>query len=547
MRGTSATRRSPLLSKWTIRNKLLVVMTLMFVVVFGLAWSAIHGLYAYRCMVRSLYKRVPELTLANDFGRVAGELRVLWYARRVRAIDADPLSDAWMSDGKQAGALLDDLRIKLAEARKVFERYEERLSDTAGYDYGLPISDSRQEQETTLAIVATMAEIERLAEARRWHVSRDQADRLTNEFNRLQTLASRLPTFLHQNIEEAMEEARGQYRTLIFVGWITSATTIAGIAGLLALFYRWVFRPLNKLIKGSRRMAAGDFTYQIRLKTDDEMSELADNMNSMTCAFREINNELDKEVAERTQQVIRGEQLASVGFLAAGVAHEINNPLASIAVCAESLQDRVRPLLSADDPQHQVIGTYLGMIEKEAFRCKEITEKLLDFSRTGDGQRSTTDLRELAQDVVDIVRHVDKYHGKKLEIAPGSPIYAICNGREIKQVVLNLITNALDSLEDGGRVGIEFASRPGNAEVIVSDNGCGMTDEVRTHLFEPFFTRRRGGQGTGLGLSISYRIVADHQGMLSAHSEGPGKGSQFRLRLPVSAAKKETSHQSQAA
>ncbi|MGC3966298.1 MAG: HAMP domain-containing sensor histidine kinase [Pirellulales bacterium] len=270
-------------------------------------------------------------------------------------------------------------------------------------------------------------------------------------------------------------------------------------------------------------------------------------MNSMTTAFREINTELDKQVAERTQQVVRGEQLASVGFLAAGVAHEINNPLASIAVCAESLQGRVQPLLNSEDPDHQVIATYLGMIEKEAFRCKEITEKLLDFSRTGDSQRSTTDVRGLVQDVVDMVRHVGKYQGKNLEIVQGNPIYAVCNGREIKQVVLNLVTNALDSLDDGGRVKIEFATRPGETEVIVSDDGCGMSHEVLTHLFEPFFTRRRGGNGTGLGLSISYRIVADHHGRLSAHSDGPGRGSQFRLRLPVSPVMKENGHQSKAA
>ncbi|MGC3966297.1 MAG: HAMP domain-containing protein [Pirellulales bacterium] len=241
----------------------------------GLPGARIHGLYAYRCMVRSLYKRVPELTLANDFGRVAGELRVLWYARRIGTIDAEGLTGDWLTAGKRAEQLLDDLRIKLAEVRKVFERYETRLSDNESFDYGLPISDSRQEQETTLAITATIAEIQRLAEAKRWHVNRDHSERLTAELNRLQTLASRLPTFLHVNIEEAMEEARDQYRTLIFIGWITSATTIAGVVGLLALFYRWVFRPLRKLIKGSRRMAAGEFEYQIRMQTHDEMSELA--------------------------------------------------------------------------------------------------------------------------------------------------------------------------------------------------------------------------------------------------------------------------------
>lgn len=534
-----------MLSKWTIRNKLYFVFALLACVVGSLAWSSIHGLYAYRCMVRSLYRRVPELTLANDFGRVAGELRVLWYAGRLPAgSDAALLQPVGRTaeENLQSG-----LRAKTSEARKVFERYQNRLTDTAAYDYGLPITDSRQEQETTLAIVATLKEIDRLNTSGKWFTTRLEAERLDLELNRLQSLARRLPTYLHENIEESVEEARGQYRTLIIVGWITTITTIISTVLLLALFYRWVFRPLRKLISGSRRMASGEFEYRIRIQTHDEMSELARNMNEMTRSFLEINNDLDKQVAERTQQVIRGEQLASVGFLAAGVAHEINNPLASIAVCAESLQSRVRPLLAADQPDHQIIATYLDVIEKESFRCKEITEKLLDFSRVGDAQRAAADLCEIVQDVVDVVRHVGKYHNKHIHVTPATPIYVVVNAREIKQVVLNLLTNALDSLDDGGKVTLAVAARPGAAELTVADNGCGMSDEVRAHLFEPFFTRRRGGQGTGLGLSISYRIVANHQGTLSAESEGPGKGSRFTLRLPISSAGKEPTHQSKAA
>src|SRR4029077_5298532 len=104
--------------------------------------------------------------------------------------------------------------------------------------------------------------------------------------------------------------------------------------------------------------------------------------------------------------------------------------------------------------------------------------------------------------------------------------------QEIKQVVLNLITNGLDSVEPGGTVTVSVKSTGGEARLLVEDNGCGMTDEVMKHLFEPFFTRRRNGQGTGLGLSISYRIIADHEGAIEVHSAGPGQGSQFSARLP---------------
>src|SRR5204863_2889344 len=111
-------------------------------------------------------------------------------------------------------------------------------------------------------------------------------------------------------------------------------------------------------------------------------------------------------------------------------------------------------------------------------RCKDITEKLLDFSRIGDARRQPTELRHLVDDVVEIVRTLDKYQNKQTEVVGGAPVYAVVNGQEIKQVVLNLITNALDSVDDGGKLTIEFAARRELVEIVFTDDGCGMTDEV---------------------------------------------------------------------
>jgi signal transduction histidine kinase len=277
------------------------------------------------------------------------------------------------------------------------------------------------------------------------------------------------------------------------------------------------------------------------------MSELADAMNDMTARFQAIRDDLDRQVQERTRQVVRSERLASVGFLAAGVAHEINNPLASIAMCAESLVGRVGEDLDASDPRHQVVFQYLDMIQTEAFRCKEITEKLLDFSRTGPISRQQVELGGLLQGVIDMVRHLGRYKGRTIHFEADQPVYSSVNPQEIKQVVLNLLTNALDSLETGGRVRIELTDREGFAELKFADNGCGMDAEVQEHLFEPFFTRRRSGQGTGLGLSISYRIVSDHGGEITAHSPGPGQGSVFRVRLPRAGQTREIDHRCHAA
>jgi signal transduction histidine kinase len=370
-------------------------------------------------------------------------------------------------------------------------------------------------------------------------------------------MAVDLPTHLHSTLKGFAAEVRGQYNALLVGLWITSVLAALVFAVFVRLFYRWIFQPLDVLIRGSRKVAGGDFNYHVQLQTHDEMSELAGAMNDMTLRFRTIRDDLDRQVQERTKQVVRNEQLASVGFLAAGVAHEINNPLASIAICAEALEGRIRELLNelapgpsasndgaeipgescggGNDDRGAIIADYLRMIQSEAFRCKGITEKLLDFSRIGPPKRQVTDLRELVQGVIEMIGHLGRYQGKRIEFCDGPAISAPVNGQELKQVVLNLLTNALDSLGDEGRVEIHMDSSDGMAELSVADNGCGMTPEVMERIFEPFFTRRRAGQGTGLGLSICYRIVSDHGGTIDACSLGPNQGATFRVRLPLSA------------
>jgi signal transduction histidine kinase len=246
-------------------------------------------------------------------------------------------------------------------------------------------------------------------------------------------------------------------------------------------------------------------------------------------------------VQERTREVIRSEQLASVGFLAAGVAHEINNPLATIALCAESLEDRMDEIIQKDDAlpddeHNEEISSlrhYLRMIQDEAFRCKDITERLLDFSRLGDVERQLSDLSVLTADVVGMLAHLGKYKGKDVRLDVDDQVYANVNPREFKQVLLNLITNGFESVDPGGWVRVTLKAHNGWAHLTVADNGCGMTDEVKRHLFEPFFTRRRDGQGTGLGMSISYRIVHEHGGMIVADSAGPGHGASIVVTLPL--------------
>jgi signal transduction histidine kinase len=343
-----------------------------------------------------------------------------------------------------------------------------------------------------------------------------------------------LPEKLHRDVYSILTRSRKQYEAGRVIVWIAALAVLGMLVGLTALLNRWVLDPIQLLQRGVRRVARGSFEYKIELTTGDEMQALAEAFNDMTARLRVMYSDLERQVNERSRQLVRSERLAGVGFLAAGVAHEINNPLASIAFCSEALESRLAPILATGDlADAKVVNSYLRMVQEEAFRCKSITEKLLDFSRCGEIKRERTDLAGLIQGVVEMVRHMGKYRHKTIVFQPREAVLAHVDGQEIKQVVLNLVVNALDCMGEDGTLRIDLRHAQGMAEMVFTDDGCGMPPEVLENIFEPFFTRRQVGKGTGLGLSITHRIISQHQGEIHAESPGPGLGSTFSVRLPV--------------
>jgi signal transduction histidine kinase len=359
--------------------------------------------------------------------------------------------------------------------------------------------------------------------------------------NVLKTNASDLQLIIHQELETHLRDSRSHYQMAL---WVTIPSCAFGLLltiGLMRSFYSWLLNPIRDLEGGVRRVASGDFSKRIEVHSGDEMEELGAAFNDMMQRLQDLYTDLARQVNERSRQLVRSERLASVGFLAAGVAHEINNPLASIAFCSEALEARLTELLRGarrvDDLE--VFAKYLKMIQDEAFRCKNITERLLAFSRPGERRREMTDLGQLVQAVLDVTQHLQNARGKRIDFAilpdraAGMRVAAPVNAEEIKSVVLNLVVNALDSMDEGGTLTLRLGLRNGMAELRVSDSGCGMTQEVLENIFEPFFTRSRTGKGTGLGLTISHRIISQHGGDLEASSPGPNQGSTFTVRLPL--------------
>jgi two-component system, NtrC family, sensor kinase len=507
---------------WRIRHKLLLGMALVVAVMALLLLGTLKGIFTFRAMMRTFDAKLPELEKAE---KLRDKIHFL------------------VTCPESSGQLL-ALTDHLGDVRHALDAYRAQLDDTIRTN-----RDPDQGYRESGMVLALQDHCERLEKSLKEkevpgvsHPGEQQGNLLSNgtpirrEVDALNNAANDLVNILNGELSKRVDSSRGEHRATVAVLVGASVAAMLLMTSLLGCFYRWVVRPLRILERGVSGVARGDFSRHIDIRSGDEIQDLADAFNQMTGRLREMYANLAQQVNERSRQLVRSERLAGVGFLAAGVAHEINNPLASIAFCSEALERRIDELLRdrpADPQEQQIIAKYLKMIQEEAFRCKEITQKLLAFSRGGERKREETDLAEIVQGVLDVVQHLQNCKGKHLVFEPRGAIPAWVNSQEIKQVFLNLVVNSLDSMEEGGSLSITSARRAGMAELVFHDTGCGMTPEVLENLFEPFFTRSRTGKGTGLGLSISHRIITQHGGEIEATSDGPGKGSTFVIRLPI--------------
>jgi two-component system NtrC family sensor kinase len=242
----------------------------------------------------------------------------------------------------------------------------------------------------------------------------------------------------------------------------------------------------------------------------------------------------DITLAKRLErQMLLTERLTTAGRLAAGVAHELNNPLATIAGCAESLLARSREGTLAHAPEIEEFRQYLGLIEEEAYRCKEITASLLQFVREPGSRRVPTDLNALVLKTIDLLSHQSRFKDRQFASAldPELPLVTLNEG-QLRQVFLGIAANALEAMSGEGTLHVRSRRRRDEVEVEFEDEGPGISDELLGRIFDAFFTTKPPGQGTGLGLAIAQGIVTDHGGRIEVTSR-VGKGSVFRVVLPV--------------
>jgi two-component system, NtrC family, sensor kinase len=232
------------------------------------------------------------------------------------------------------------------------------------------------------------------------------------------------------------------------------------------------------------------------------------------------------------RQMLLTERLSTAGRLAAGVAHELNNPLATIAGCAEALKERAQDPDLAEHNAFKDFPSYLALIEEEAYRCKEITGSLLQFVRDPGSRRAPTDVNVLVEKVLDLLRHQPRFAGCRLvtELDPTLPP-VVANEGQLRQVFLGLSANALEAMEGHGTLTVRTRRRtPVEVEIAFEDEGPGIAEDILPRVFDPFFTTKPPGQGTGLGLAIAQGIVADHGGRVEVASR-LGVGAAFRVML----------------
>ena len=335
--------------------------------------------------------------------------------------------------------------------------------------------------------------------------------------------------------------------------WQMIGALAASVAAVLSLggflVWRMVLGPVQRLTGAMARVAAGDLETSIPVASADEIGQMTGSWNTMTGELRrarqaleDSNRTLEQRVADKAweletahERVLVVERMASLGKLAAVVAHEINNPLAGIRTYARLLRRRLAsppaPDPAATRPDEET-DRILQVVDSEAGRCGEIVRNMLLFSRTPAARFAPEDLAPILERCRVLLRHQAELLGVELalELEPGLP-RVVCDASQMEQMVLALAMNALEASPSGGRVAI--SARPDGEDVVlaVSDMGGGIPPENRSRIFEPFFTTKEAGKGVGLGLAVVYGIVTRHHGRLDVGSR-VGSGSVFTIHLP---------------
>jgi two-component system NtrC family sensor kinase len=425
------------------------------------------------------------------------------------------IDSASCNDCHSVGSKVASLEMRLYHASEHLRKYEEKIS-----------------------LIATARDVN-LVES--WE---NEATREGDKLLRVITGASEATARMNRHLDKLQMDWLERSGFSIFAAIVLSA--LLSLAVIIYLM-RSIKRPLNMLVQGIERVSSGNYSSRVDVVSDDEIGFLAKSFNNMTCnlekttherdlleeELKELNANLEKRVFYATEELkrthekmLRTETLSAVGTLASGVAHELATPLASVVNYVQMIRRRTN--------DQDRIAAEMGIIEKELLRCRGILRGMLSFVRVPEKEKTRTDVNSVIRDLIELTRYRAK-SGKitvKENLEPSLPTVMAVSG-QLKQVLMNIMVNAIEAMTEGGQLEVETSVKDGGKEIAVtmSDTGRGIPSADLNRIFEPFYTSKN--EGTGLGLSLSYGIVKGHGGDIEVNSE-EGKGTTFVISLPVS-------------
>jgi len=339
-------------------------------------------------------------------------------------------------------------------------------------------------------------------------------------------------------LEKAYTSIRNK---VVFTFMIVATLGFFLIVGISYLITSTITRPLSEMVSVTQSIATGDLERRIKVKSKDEIGQLGLSFNRMVASLRKMRaeleewaNTLEQKVKERTEELaamqntlVQSQRLASLGKLAAGIAHEINNPLGGILV----LSSLVVEDLKDDDPHRE----NLQEVIKQTMRCRDIVKGLLQFSRQEEGKTEYVKVNDILNNTLSLIEKQALFHN--IEVVKNLDVelpYILGDNSQLQQVFINVILNAVQAMKEIGTLTINTSHDKKNDMVVIeiSDTGCGIPEESIDRIFDPFFTTKEVGEGTGLGLSIAYGIVTKHHGRMRVKSK-LGEGSTFTVKIPA--------------
>jgi signal transduction histidine kinase len=353
------------------------------------------------------------------------------------------------------------------------------------------------------------------------HVTAELRQQQASIGSDLRFLRAALSNRIRERVDGAEERER---RTGLAI--ITLSVLAIGVGLGATAWSARTLRPVRNLIEGVSRIGRGDYSAQLGVRGEDEVAVLAREFDAMARSLQAR----EAQLKAQAEALMRAEQLAAVGRISAQVAHEVRNPLSSIGLNVELMQDAFERATFESPEDARETRELLAAVTREVDRLTEVTEQYLRMARPPRPSLEPTTVTEVLTSVLDFSREELERAGVEVvrDFTPDTP-RALADEGQLRQVFLNLLRNAREAMPDGGRLTIATRAHGHQVEVALQDTGRGMTEAVRSRIFEPFFSTKE--DGTGLGLAVCQQILKTHGGSLDCQSEA-GRGTTFSVKLP---------------